>query len=66
MATFNPGNYAVDPNSNSYANYNGDPPFAGGGASLTTAVPEPGSLALLLTGVLGLALTLNRKRPLDA
>ncbi len=67
-ATFSPGSYQVDPNTNSYADYNGDPSFTGGaGASvIPTAVPEPGSAALLLTGVLGLALTLNRKRRLNS
>jgi hypothetical protein len=63
-ATFNPGNYQIDVNQNSYADYNGDPVFSGGAGAfvIPTAVPEPGSAALLLTGILGLALTLSRKR----
>ena len=66
-ATFNPGSYQIDAGQNSYADYNGDPRFSGGaGASLIpTAVPEPGSAPLLLTGILGLALTLSRKRSHD-
>ena len=60
-ATFNPGNYQIDPTSNSFADYNGDPAFSGGAGASLIPVPEPGSAALLLTGMLGLALALRRK-----
>jgi hypothetical protein len=64
IATFNPGSYQIDPNSTSYAYYNGDPQFVGGEATVTAvAVPEPASAALLLTGLLALPLVLNRKHP---